>query len=146
MVPYCLLNYNFKYSSTYTIRDIYAGIWADPSVANFNYTDYYTPGGGFTWYDNLNGFDQSLDISGFKRDIAYQYDADGDDGWAQSYLGISALGSNVPNQKLSTYYNQWVWTNSSNSDYPAYSMPLNDDERYDRGNTKMNLILGEEND
>ena len=34
---------------------------------------------------------------------------------------------------LKTRYAQWVWTNSSNSDYPAYSMPINDDERY----TKM---------
>ena len=140
---FVILNYNLKNVSEDTIKNIYAGIWADASIANFNYTDYYTPGGGFTWYDNLNGFDQSLDISGFKRDIAYQYDADGDDGWAQSYLGISALGSNVPNQKLSTYYNQWVWTNSSNSDYPAYSMPLNDDERYDKMSSNVPLGDGE---
>ena len=76
---FAILNYTFKNASSDTIRDIYAGIWADPSVANFNYTDYYTPGGGFTWYDNLDGFDESEDIAGFNRNIAYQYDADGDD-------------------------------------------------------------------
>ena len=93
---FVILNYQLKNASSDTIKNIYAGIWADASVANFNYTDYYTPGGGFTWYDNLNGFDKSIDISGYIRDIAYQYDADGDDGWAQSYIGISVLGSNVP--------------------------------------------------
>lgn len=129
---FVILNYTFTNSSTDSIHDIYAGIWADPSIANFNYTDKYTPGGGFTWYDNLNGFDASTDAAGFTRDIGYQYDADGDDGWSESYLGISVLGSNAPMNRLTTNYSQWVWTNSNNSDYPAYSMPINDDERYDK--------------
>jgi hypothetical protein len=79
---FVILNYTFINQSEEIINDIYAGIWADPSIANFNYTDYYSPGGGFTWYDNLNGYDETLDLSGFARDIAYQYDTDGDDGWA----------------------------------------------------------------
>ena len=129
---FVILNYTFKNASPDTIRDIYAGIWADPSVANFNYTDYYTPGGGFTWYDNLDGFDESEDIAGFNRNIAYQYDADGDDGWAESYLGMSILGGSIPMKYLKTNYYQWVWTNSNNSDYPAYSMPIDDNERYEK--------------
>ena len=129
---FVILKYTFTNASEDTIQDIYAGIWADPSIANFNYTDIYTPGGGFSWYDNLNGFDESEDDAEFKRDIAYQYDTDGDDGWAESYLGMSALGSNVPYNYLNTNYFQWVWTNSNNSDYPAYSMPLTDEERYDK--------------
>ena len=129
---FVILNYTFKNASNDTIKDLYAGIWADPSIANFNYTDKYTPGGGFSWYDNLNGFDETEDDAEFKRDIAYQYDTDGDDGWAESYLGISVLGSNVPYNYLNTNYFQWVWTNSNNSDYPAYSMPLTDEERYDK--------------
>ena len=129
---FAILNYTFKNASSDTIRDIYAGIWADPSVSNFNYTDYYTPGGGFTWYDNLDGFDESEDIAGFNRNIAYQYDADGDDGWAESYLGMSILGGSIPMKYLKTNYYQWVWTNSNNSDYPAYSMPIDDNERYEK--------------
>jgi len=129
---FVILKYTFTNATEDTIQDIYAGIWADPSIANFNYTDIYTPGGGFSWYDNLNGFDDSEDDAEFKRDIAYQYDTDGDDGWAESYLGMSALGSNVPYNYLNTNYFQWVWTNSNNSDYPAYSMPLTDEERYDK--------------
>ena len=129
---FVILNYTFKNSSSDTISDLYAGIWVDPSVANFNYTDYYTPGGGFTWYDNLNGFDESLDGAGFERNIGYQYDADGDDGWAESYFGMSVIGGSIPMQYLETNYSQWVWTNSNNSDYPTYSMPLDDNQRYEK--------------
>ena len=129
---FVILNYTFKNSSSDTIKNIYSGIWTDASVANFNYTDYYTPGGGFTWYDNLNVFDETIDEAGFLRNIAIQFDKDGDDGWTESYIGISSLGSSIPSQYLNTYYNQWVWTNSNNSDYPAYSMPLNDNERYEK--------------
>jgi len=139
---FVILNYTFKNASNDTIKDLYAGIWADPSIANFNYTDIYTPGGGFTWYDNLNGFDETEDDAEFKRDIAYQYDTDGDDGWAESYLGMSALGSNVPYNYLNTNYFQWVWTNSNNSDYPAYSMPLTDEERYDKMSSSVSKGTG----
>ncbi len=129
---FVILNYTFKNSSNDTINNLYAGMWVDPSIANFNYTDYYTPGGGFTWYDNLNGFDESEDLAGFERNIAYQYDTDGDDGWSESYLGISVLGGSIPLKNIESNYSQWVWTNSNNSDYPAYSMPLNDNERYEK--------------
>ena len=139
---FVILNYTFKNASNDTIKDLYAGIWADPSIANFNYTDKYTPGGGFSWYDNLNGFDETEDDAEFKRDIAYQYDTDGDDGWAESYLGMSALGSNVPYNYLNTNYFQWVWTNSNNSDYPAYSMPLTDEERYDKMSSSVSKGTG----
>lgn len=129
---FVILNYSITNASPDTIRDLYAGIWADASVANMNYTDIYTPGGGFTWYDNLDGFDRSVDAAGFTRDIAYQYDADGDDGWAESYIGITPLGGSVPRTHFQTHYQQWVWTNSNNTDYPEYSMPLVDDERYSK--------------
>lgn len=128
---FVILNYTIKNSSTETIRNIYTGMWVDASVANMNYTNKYEPGGGFSWYDNLDGFDATLDAAGFKRYIAYQYDADGDDGWAESYVGVSLLGGTVPTAYAKSYYSQWVWTNSNNSDYPQYSMPLRDEDRYD---------------
>ncbi len=136
---FVILDYKITNRSNETITDIYTGIWTDASVANMNYTDIYTPGGGFTWYDNLDGFDQSIDGSGFPRDIAYQYDADGDDGWAESYIGISVLGGTVPNTYFNSFYNQWVWTNSNNSDYPAYNMPLTDTERYEKLSSSVPL-------
>ena len=128
---FVILNYTIKNASTETIKNIYSGMWMDASVANMNYTNKYEPGGGFTWYDNLNGYDESLDDAGFGRDIAYQYDADGDDGWAESYIGVSLLGGSVPRPYVQSQYSQWVWTNSNNSDYPQYSMPIRDEDRYD---------------
>ena len=134
---FVILNYTIHNSSNETIKDIYTGLWMDASVANMNYTNKYEPGGGFTWYDNLNGFDQSADASGFTRDIAYQYDADGDDGWAESYIGVSLLGGTVPRPYVKSHYSQWVWTSTNNSDYPQYSMPMWDIERYDAMKTNV---------
>ncbi len=121
------------------IKNMYAGVWADASVANMNYTSMYEPGGGFTWYDNQDGFDQSIydaypddEFYGLERDIAYQYDVDGDNGYAQSYIGFRVLGTDyVPRDYWDTYYRQWVWSTSSNPDYPEYIMPVDDDQRYD---------------
>ncbi len=134
---FVILNYTIKNASNETIKDIYGGMWMDASVANMNYTSTYEPGGGFTWYDNLDGYDQTTDDAGFTRDIAYQYDADGDDGWAESYIGVSFLGGTVSRPYVQSHYNQWVWTNSNNADYPQYSMPLMDFERYDAMKTNV---------
>ena len=129
---FVLLKYTITNSSQDDIKDLYAGFWADASVANFNYTDYYTPGGGFSWYDNLDGFDTSVDEAGFTRDMAYQYDADGDDGWAESYIGFTFIGSSVPRPYSQAHYNQWKWNTGTNSDYPAFTMPENDYSRYEK--------------
>ncbi len=120
------------------ITNLYAGLWADASVANMNYTSKYEPGGGFTWYDNQNGFDETIydaypddEFYGLERDIAYQYDVDGDNGYAQGYVGFRVLGTDyVPRDYWDTYYRQWVWSTSSNADYPEYVMPTSDEDRY----------------
>ena len=141
---FVILSYTIKNQSDQTIENLYAGLWIDASVANMNYTNKYEPGGGFTWYDNLDGYDVSKDDSQFNRDIAYQYDVDGDDGWAQSYIGITWLGGNVPRPYVRSNYNQWVWTNSNNSSYPVYSMPLDDNERYQKLSSSVPLGTGPE--
>ena len=128
---FTILNYTITNASTDIIEDIYAGLWVDASIGNMNYTSIYEPGGGFSWYDNLDGFDETVDAAGFARDIGYQYDADGDDGWAQSYIGITMLGSTVPKSYIDSYYHQWTWSSSVNTDYPAYAMPMIDIERYE---------------
>ncbi|MFC1618881.1 hypothetical protein ACFL45_02950 [Candidatus Neomarinimicrobiota bacterium] len=126
MFEYTITNVN----PTETISNIYAGIWADVSIANMNYTSIYEPGGGFTWYDNLNGYDQTVDAAGFPRNMGYSYDADGDDGWAETYLAIKTLGGSVPQPYLKTYYSQWPWNAANNETYPEYIMALTDAERY----------------
>lgn len=140
---FTILSYTVTNVSNDTVKDMYVGFWVDPSVANMNYTSTYEPGGGFSWYDNLDGFDETVDEAGYTRDIAYQYDADGDDGWAESYVGFALLGGSVPRRLLTSYYSQWVWTSTTNTDYPAYVMPLTDDQRYETMTESVPLGSGD---
>ncbi|MBS1262593.1 MAG: hypothetical protein MAG453_01949 [Calditrichaeota bacterium] len=107
----------------------YFGLWIDSSIGNMNYTSNYgenTPGGRWNWYDNLNDYVP-------ERHLALQYDFDGDDGWAQSYLGVKALGAEmVEGDSLpddwDAYYHQWTWQGSTfGNDFP---MPATESDRY----------------
>lgn len=122
---FVILNYTIVNISDYTISDIFAGMWVDASVANMNYTTIYEPGGGFTWYDNLNNFDSDYNMG-------YQFDFDGDNGFAESYLGIRALGTSVTNTGHQVHYDQWQWNNTST---PDFFMPTSDEERYTKLST-----------
>jgi len=122
---FVILNYTFTNISQYPIDEIYAGLWVDPSVANMNYTSAYGSGGGFTWYDNLNGFDRSYNMG-------YQFDVDGDNGYAESYFGIRALGASIASDQWAVHYDQWQWQNASEDDF---FMPSTDEERYEKLST-----------
>ena len=121
---FVILNYTITNVSSDPIYDVYAGLWTDASIGNMNYTSIYEPGGGWSWYDNLNGFD--IDYK-----MAYQYDVDGDDGFAESYLGIRYLGSSGPQELVDVNYDQWMWVSTSNANFPDYIMPLDDNGRYE---------------
>lgn len=142
---FIILNYLIINRGNDNIDNVFSGLWTDAAVGNMNYTNIYEPGGGWSWYDNLNGFDQTIfdpmtedDFPGIDRDIAYQYDDDGDNGYAESYIGFSCLGSDdVPRKYWDTYYNQWPWTTASDLTYPEYVMPVDDAQRY----AKMKSML-----
>jgi hypothetical protein len=142
---FVIFNYHITNIGSSTIQDIFLGFWADAAVGNMNYTSIYVQGGGWSWYDNVNGFDESVfdPIPGdtypsLYRDIAYQYDVDGDSSYAQSYIGFSFLGSQtVPRAYWDTHYNQWKWNTSSDYFYPEYFMPTTDPERYDKLTTSV---------
>ncbi|HNS71929.1 MAG TPA: hypothetical protein PKI81_00870 [bacterium] len=121
---FVILNYTLTNVSRYRISELYAGIWADAAVGNMNYTSIYVSGGGWSWYDNFNGFDQDYDM-------AYQFDADGDDGFAESYFGLRYLGSSRRQDSVQVNYDQWRWSSSSTLDFPEYVMPLTDEGRYE---------------
>ncbi|NQV14708.1 hypothetical protein HQ531_04555 [bacterium] len=128
---FVIFEYTIKnVNPTATISNIYAGIWHDVSIANMNYTSVYESGGGFNWYDNLDGFDESIDGAGFGRDMSYSYDDDGDGSWAETYISQKTLGGSVPQPYLKTYYSQWPWNAVSNETYPLYVMALTDAARY----------------
>lgn len=143
---FVILNYHITNIGSKTINDVYVGIWADAAVGNMNYTSIYEPSGGWTWYDNQNGFDESVfdpvpddDFPGLDRDIAYQFDVDGDNGYAESYVGFTFLGTEtVPRAYWNTQYNQWMWNNSSpDIKYENFFMPTDDAQRYDKLSTSV---------
>jgi hypothetical protein len=121
---FVILNYTITNISAAYLDEPRVALWLDPSVANMNYTSRYEPGGGFDWYDNLNNLDQ-------ERSMGYQYDSDGDDGFAESYVGFAILGSSLPQADYTTHYDQWAWNTASNQNFPDYVMPRDDEERYD---------------
>ncbi len=121
---FVILNYTITNISKYPIEDLYAGLWTDASIGNMNYTSIYEPGGGWTWYDNLNGFD-------IDYDMAYQFDVDGDEGFSHSYVGIRYLGTSNIDAHASVNYDQWRWLGHANSRFPDYVMPTSDQERYE---------------
>jgi len=125
---FVILNYTITNISSYPIEDVYVGIWVDCSIANMNYTSAYEPGGGFSWYDNLDGFDEEYNMG-------YQYDVDGDNGFAESYFGLRALGASVPGETFQVHYDQWQWNTASDAQFPAYFMPGSDEERYEKLST-----------
>ncbi len=116
------------------INEPYLALWVDASVGNMNYTTIYDnsggPGGRWNWYDNLNGFDDS-------RHLAFQYDFDGDAGWAQSYLGIKVLGADPRTEEWDAYYHQWTWRGGSFGS--LFPMPQNEAERYEVMGSRMIL-------
>ncbi|MBN1349326.1 T9SS type A sorting domain-containing protein [candidate division KSB1 bacterium] len=128
IVRYTVKNISATLSSEpWTIKNIYLGLWVNSAVGNMNHTSIYIPGGGWNWYDNLNGYDQTVDRNGWSRNIAYQYDADGDAGWAKSYVGVKILGSEYPKKYWNSFYRQWRWFDSGD---PDYFMASDDEERY----------------
>ncbi|MCK5685542.1 hypothetical protein KAJ27_15530, partial [bacterium] len=149
---FVILNYHIINTGVNTLENVYAGIWADASVGNMNYTSRYEPGGGWSWSDNLNGFDQTIfdpvltdKHPGIERDIAYQHDVDGDNGYAESYIGFTVLGSNLPREYWDTHYNQWPWVTSSDLVYPDLVMPVDDIQRYDKMKKSQTVMAGFEN-
>ncbi len=121
---FIILNYTITNINSSPITDIYAGFWADAAIGNMNYTSIYEPGGGWSWYDNMNGFDDDYKM-------AFQYDDDGDDGFAESYFGIRYLGSSGSQDDILVTYDQWQWSSPSSLAYPDYVMPIDDEGRYE---------------
>jgi hypothetical protein len=95
-------------------------------VGNTNLTD--PEEGDWNYYDDSNGYVDSLRL-------AYEYDDDGDYGYADSYAGLKLLGI-TPRIDLDslTNYNHWLFRRTSSAD-PTYQyllMPRDEQSRYDK--------------
>jgi hypothetical protein len=113
---FIIMNYWVKNVSNRYLDSVYVGLWTDAVVRNTNVT---SPRSGSSFFDKGgNGFADSLNI-------AYEFDATGDIGFTDSYLGVQFLGAS--NNYDSVNFNTWQFRNTSD---PNLFAPQNDIDRY----------------
>jgi hypothetical protein len=115
---FVIMNYWIKNVSQKEIDSVYVGLWTDPVVRNTNVT---SPRSGSTFFSKGgDGYKDSLKI-------AYEFDATGDIGFTDSYVGFQYLGSKPSCDKA--HYVSWQYKNTSDPDMFA---PTNDVSRYEK--------------
>ncbi len=113
---FVIFNYWIKNTTDKYIDSVYVGLWNDTVVRNTNIT---SPRTGAPFYDKGgNGYNDSLKL-------AYAFDAKGDVGFTDSYIGIQFLGSSI--YQDSAHFVSWQFRNTSD---PKYFAPQNDPQRY----------------
>jgi hypothetical protein len=134
---YWIKNVNQKY-----LDSVFVGLWTDTVVRNTRITG--RPSGSAFFNKGGNGYNDSIKI-------AYEFDAAGDLGFSDSYVGIQFLGSE-PN--IQAYYPyglndslssvNFVTWQFRNTDDPNFFAPQNDIDRYNKmrgffgGNNRWN--------
>lgn len=128
---FVIFNYWIKNTSNKYLDSVYVGLWNDTVVRNTNIT---SPRTGSPFFNKGgNGFNDSLKI-------AYEFDAAGDIGFTDSYLGIQLLGSSVIQD--SAHFVSWQFRNTSDAKYFA---PQNDVQRYKKmvGNFSEGIVFND---
>lgn len=124
---FAILNYTITNEGSSTIDSVYFGFWGNTVVRNINITP--AGSGGSAFYNKGgNGFLDSLYM-------AYCYDAAGDLGFTESYIGQKFLGAEDktgfrhPNTDpgFKVHYNAWEFNNTSN---PVFFLPASEQARY----------------
>lgn len=113
---FVILNYWIKNTSRKYLSSVYVGLWSDTVVRNTNITSPRT--GGPFYNKGGNGYNDSLKL-------AYEFDATGDVGFTDSYIGVQYLGSTELMD--SANFVTWQFRNTSDAKYFA---PQNDVQRY----------------
>ena len=136
---FVIFNYWVKNVSSKYIDSVFVGLWDDTVVRNTRITG--RPSGAAFFNKGGNGYNDSIRI-------AYEFDAAGDLGFSDSYIGIQVLGSEP---SLPKYYTtgeldslpsaNFVSWQFRNTDDPNFFAPQNDIDRY----RKMSGIFGGSN-
>jgi len=123
---FVILNYSIKNVTNKYIDSVFVGLWTDAVVRNTK----ITPPGGASFYNKGgDGYKDSLHI-------AYEFDATGDVGYTDSYVGIQQLGSTPSlsdniisgTDTLPTVnYVSWQFKNTVD---PNFFAPQDDVQRY----------------
>lgn len=126
---FVILNYWIKNVSNKNIDSVFVGLWTDTVVRNTLVTP-PTPLNTAFFNKGGNGYKDSLNI-------AYEFDAAGDIGFTDSYVGIIFLGSDpiLPEKYLyqgtdslpTTNFVSWQYKNTSD---PNFFAPQDDIQRY----------------
>lgn len=131
---FVILNYTITNNSTDIWENAWLGFWLDPVVRNIAVTPPYSGGaaffdkGGTGYLDSIN--------------LGYEFDAAGDVGFTDSYIGLKFLGSEYGNQfyhptldtSFKLKFNSWSFRDFDSQ----YFTPSNDQERYLRLRTGLN--------
>jgi len=113
---FVIMNYWIKNTTNKYIDSVFVGLWTDAVVRNTNVT---SPRTGSTFFNKSgDGYNDSLKI-------AYEFDATGDVGFTDSYIGIQYLGANKVADSVN--FVSWQYRNTSN---PNFFAPSTDIERY----------------
>ncbi len=124
---FVIMNYWIKNISDHYIDSVYVGLWTDTVVRNTNIT---SPRIGGAFYNKGgNGYNDSLHV-------AYEFDATGDVGFTDSYIGIQFLGADSKYDSIN--FVSWQFRNTTD---PNFFAPQEDIHRY----RKMNGYFGGDN-
>ena len=124
---FVILNYTIKNTSSKYIDSVYVGLWTDAVVRNTKITG--RPSGSAFFNKGGDGYNDSIKI-------AYEFDATGDPGFTDSYVGIQYCGSTPTlNDEIilegdtvsSVDFVSWQYKNTNNSNFFA---PQDDIQRY----------------
>ncbi len=115
---FVILNYWITNTSKKYLDSLHIGLWTDTVVRNTNIT---SPRTGSAFFNKGgNGYNDSLKI-------AYEFDAAGDIGFTDSYIGIQYLGSSKTID--TTNFVNWQFRNTTD---PNFFAPQNDIQRFQK--------------
>lgn len=133
---FMILNYTITNKSNDSWENVWLGFWGDLNVRNVKVvaprgTDFFSHGGG-SFIDSLN--------------MVYEFDADGDKGFTDSYIGMKVLGGEwrgilihpnarrlFPDSSLQVTYQFWGFR----SNELELGSPKNDAERYGKMSRRL---------
>ena len=139
---FVIYSFTITNSSEQPIEDIWVGFWYEPTIGNTDVTPHSGPNARWNWYDDRCNFIDSMAMG-------YKFDNDGDDGFAESYIGCRFLGSTpasyineeesrvIYTDSGAVKYNIWKWNNQSDPNI-LFTSPQTDDARYGRMITGLN--------
>ncbi|MGD9546089.1 MAG: hypothetical protein AB7V45_00955 [Candidatus Krumholzibacteriia bacterium] len=143
---FVILDYAVINISGNELRDLYVGFWNDTTIGNTENTNPYDSQAaqGWNYYDDSNGGwgppgygipPEYVPEGDDKIWMMYEYDADGDEGLATSWIGCRLLGSDPPVADIEgvppVSYNAWAFRR----------VPAQDDEYYAEDDVDQETLL-----